>query len=124
MCSSDSVHTTVRLLGLATTQPSDGNPRRISPHHLLAALPPQVQVESTLDDAEEVLSFGLCMRRNAAVEPADRAVHGLCDARGVGRGGGDDVVELHDDVAADAVLERNGVFWSEKPLSALERAGK
>ena len=41
---------------------------------------------------------------DAAVEPSDGAVHGLGEARGVVRHGGDHVVELHHDVRADAVL--------------------
>lgn len=59
------------------------------------------------------------MRGNAAVEPADGTVHGLGNARGVGRSGGDDVVELHDDVAADTVLKRDGMLWGEQPRGVL-----
>ena len=54
------------------------------------------------------------MGSDAAVEPADGAAHGCFHAAGVGRGGGDDVVELHDDVAADGVLEGDGVLGGEE----------
>jgi hypothetical protein len=50
----------------------------------------------------------------AAVEPAHRALHGLLHARVVGRGGGNHVVELHHDVGADRVLQRDGVLGREE----------
>jgi hypothetical protein len=43
-------------------------------------------------------------------------VRGFFDAGVVGRGGGDDIVELHDDVRADRVLEGDGMFRCEKPV--------
>lgn len=54
------------------------------------------------------------MRGDAAVEPADGAEHGFAHAGGVGGGGDEDVVELHDYVGADAVLEADGVFGGEE----------
>jgi hypothetical protein len=68
-----------------------------------------------LDDAEEVLGRRVGMGGDAAVEPADGAGGGFLDAGVVGGGGGDYVVELHDDVRADGVLERDGMFWGEEP---------
>lgn len=54
------------------------------------------------------------MRGDAAVEPADGAEHGFAHAGGVGGGGHEDVVELHDYVGADGVLEADGVFGGEE----------
>jgi hypothetical protein len=42
-------------------------------------------------------------------------VRSFFDAGVVGGGGGYDVVELHDDVGADGILERYGVFRGEEP---------
>ena len=50
------------------------------------------------------------MRSDAAVKPADGALHGFAHTEGISGGGDDDVVELHDYVGADSVLERDGVF--------------
>ena len=68
-----------------------------------------------MDDAEEVLAFGFLVGGDAAVEPADGALHGFFHAGMVGGSGYYDVVELHDDVGADGVLEGDGVFGCEKP---------
>src|SRR5258708_33981098 len=52
---------------------------------------------------------------DAAVQPADGAMHGFGHAREVGRGRGYYVVQLHDDVGADGVLQSYGVFRGEEP---------
>lgn len=68
-----------------------------------------------MNDAEEVLTVRVLVRGDAAVKPADGALHGFVHTDGVGGGGDDDVVELHYYVGADGVLERDGVFGGEKP---------
>ena len=55
------------------------------------------------------------MGGDAAVEPADGAVHGFTHAKSIRGGGDDDVVELHYYVGADGVLEGDGVFGSKEP---------
>ena len=55
------------------------------------------------------------MGGDAAVKPADGAGGRFLDAGVVGGGCGDHVVELHDDVGADGVLEGDGVFGCEEP---------
>lgn len=55
----------------------------------------------------------------AAVQPADGAVHGFLHAGVVGRGGSDDIVELHDYVGADGILQGDGVFGCEEPVGSL-----
>jgi hypothetical protein len=52
---------------------------------------------------------------DAAVEPADGALRCFGDAGGVRGGCRNYVVELHDDVGADGVLEGDGVFRGEEP---------
>jgi len=73
----------------------------ISRNHLGGTFFPHVQVQATLNDTEKVLSVWVFMRLYAAVKPAYRAFHGLLHTRVVGRGGCDNVVELHDYVGAD-----------------------
>lgn len=90
----------VRLC-LAPRQPANGNARRISSHHLLGALSPQVEIKTALDDTEQVLAFRVFVGGNASIEPPDRPFHGLFHPFVVGRRGDDDVVELHDDIRAD-----------------------
>ncbi|KFY35663.1 hypothetical protein V494_05722 [Pseudogymnoascus sp. VKM F-4513 (FW-928)] len=91
-----------------------------NPHHVprlvlrLTAFTTHVQIKPALDNTEEVLGLGLGVRGDAAVEPADGAEHGFAHALGVGGGGHEDVVELHDDVGADGVLEADGVFGGEE----------
>jgi hypothetical protein len=48
------------------------------------------------------------------VKPAHRALHGFLHTRMVGRGGDDDIVELHHDIRADRVLQRHRVFRGKK----------
>jgi hypothetical protein len=104
----------VGVLGFSAREPANGNAGGVSRHHLGGALSPQVEVEAALYDAEEVLRLGLLVRLDAAVEPADGALHGLLHARVVGRGGGNHVVELHHDVGADRVLQRDRVLGREQ----------
>ena len=68
-----------------------------------------------MNDAEKILRFGFLVGGNAAIKPSDRTFHRFFHSCYVGRGGGDDVVQLHDYVGADAVLEGYGVFGCEKP---------
>lgn len=112
-------HSTEIGFGFPTGKPADGDPWCVALDHLDAALTTQVEVETALDDAEEVLSVGVLVGGDTAVEPADAAVHGFLHASVVGRRGLDDVVELHDDVGADGVLEGDGVFGGEEPGVAL-----
>jgi hypothetical protein len=44
---------------------------RVSLYHFTAAIPPHFQVEPALDDAKQVLSFGIFVRCDASVEPSD-----------------------------------------------------
>jgi hypothetical protein len=99
------VHFAERVLGLATAQTPNGNSGRVALDHLFAALLPQLQVESTLDDAKQILAFWFGMSSNAAVQPADGPQHCLSHALYVWRSGGNDIVELHHDVASDTVLK-------------------
>ena len=51
---------------------------------------------------------------DTAIEPADGTQHGFAHASVIGRGCYEDVVELHYYVAADGVLEGDGVFGGEE----------
>lgn len=73
-----------------------------------------------MNDTEEVLALGELVGGDAAVEPADGAVHCFFHAGVVGGRGGDYVVELHDYVRADGVLEGDGVFGREEPKLGVE----
>lgn len=114
-------HPAVVLLGLAAAQAADGDARGVAPEHLGGALAPHFEVESALDDTEEVLRLGFFVGGYAAVEPADAALHGLAHAGRVGRGGDQDVVELHHDVGPDAVLQRHGVLRGQQHGAAVVR---
>jgi hypothetical protein len=61
------LHLTEFLLGFTSRQPSDRNSWGISSHHFFAALFPKLQVEATLDNAEQILPFGVFMRINAPI---------------------------------------------------------
>jgi hypothetical protein len=104
----------VGVLGFPARQAANGNAGRVSSHHLGGALSPQIEIEAALYDAEEILLLGLLVGVDAAVEPADGALHGLLHAGVVGRGGGNHVVELHHDVGADGVLQGDGVLGREQ----------
>ncbi|KAI4233923.1 MAG: hypothetical protein LQ349_004106, partial [Xanthoria aureola] len=77
----------------------------ISPGHFFTAYLPQLQIQTSLYDTEEVLSVRMLVGGDTAVEPPDRAFHGFFHPGFVGGGGCDDVVELHDYVGADGVLK-------------------
>lgn len=104
----------VFVLGLTTRETSNGYTWRVSCDHLGSALSAHVKVETALNDAEQVLAVGVLVGLYAAVKPANRALHGLLHAGMVGRSGGNDIVELHDDVGADRVLQRDGVLRREQ----------
>ncbi len=100
-------HVTKSVLRLAPTQPSNRHPRRIPPRHLLTARLPHLEIQPSLDDAEQILRLRVPVSGDAAVEPADRALHGFPHTLLVWGRGGNDIVELHDDVAADGILQRD-----------------
>lgn len=107
------VHFTISGLRLTTTQPTDSHARRIPPRHLLAANLPHLEIQTSLYDTEQVLPVRMLVSGDAAVQPSDGAFHGFLHAGFVRGGGCDDVVELHDYVGADDVLEGDGVFGCE-----------
>lgn len=112
----------VVTLCLSTREPTNGNAWCVPGDHLSGALPPQIQIQPALYDAEEVLALRVLVGLYAAVEPAHRALHGLLHPGEVGRGSDDHVVELHHDVGADRVLQRHGVFGGEQHGRAIVRA--
>ena len=57
------------------------------------------------------------MRGDAAVEPANRALHSFLHTCRVGGGGRNNVVELHNNVGAYRALDGHGVFRREKPCT-------
>lgn len=101
-------------LGLAAAEPADGDPRRVARHHGLAARAPHLQVQPALHDAEQVLRGRALVRRDAPVQPPHAALHGLAHPRRVGRRRHQHVVQLHHDVAADRVLEADGVLGRQQ----------
>lgn len=107
------VHFTISVLRLPTTQPTDGNARRIPLRHLLATNLSHLEIQTSLYDTEQVLPVGMLVSGDAAVQPSDGALHGFLHAGFVRGSGCDDVVELHDYVGADGVLEGDGVFGGE-----------
>lgn len=99
--------------GFASGEAADGDAGRVALGHFATAVPAHVEVEAALDDAEQVLSVRVLVGGDAPVEPSDAAFHGLLHARVIGRGGLDDIVELHDDVRADGVLQIDRVLRGE-----------
>jgi hypothetical protein len=114
----------VFVLGFSARKASYGNAWRVSCDHLGRALPPHLQVQTALDNAEEILLFRVLVRLNAAVEPAHRTLHGLLHAGVVGRGGDNHIVKLHHDVGADGVLQGHGVLGGEQHGAAVVGAQK
>jgi hypothetical protein len=107
---------------LTTAEASDGDAWSIPSDHLLGAFFSQLEIEAALDDAEEILAFWFLVSGYAAIEPSNRSVHGFFDPLMVWRSCCNHVVELHDDVGADGVLERDGMLWGEKHGCAIVRA--
>lgn len=123
----------VFILLLTAGETADCDPGGVAFYHLFAALATHVEIEPALDDAEEVLALcvtgagvgaeriGFEVLFDTPVEPADGAVHGVLHALLVGGGGGDHIIELHDDVGADGVLEVDGVLGGEQHRSSIVR---
>lgn len=107
------VHSAEIRLGLAAGEPADGNPGSIPLYHLFTALPAQLEVESALDDTEQILFLRILVRDDAPIEPAHRPLHGLLHARPVRRGRLDHIVQLHHDIRADRILQGHGMFRRE-----------
>lgn len=86
------IHFAKLLLGLAAREAADGNPRGISRNHLGAAFLAQFQIQSSLNNAEKVLRFGIFMCIYTSVQPSDGAFHGFSDSDAIRGGCGNDVV--------------------------------
>lgn len=54
-------------LGFSSTQATNRDSRRVSRDHGLAALFPHIQIQATLDDAEEILRRGILVGCNATI---------------------------------------------------------
>jgi hypothetical protein len=61
------LHLAKFFLGFTSRQSSDRNSWGISSDHFFAALLTKFQVEATLDNAEQILPFGVFMRLNAPI---------------------------------------------------------
>eukprot|EP00187_Rhodella_violacea_P007535 CAMPEP_0174907946 /NCGR_PEP_ID=MMETSP0167-20121228/62741_1 /TAXON_ID=38298 /ORGANISM="Rhodella maculata, Strain CCMP736" /LENGTH=424 /DNA_ID=CAMNT_0016151543 /DNA_START=353 /DNA_END=1624 /DNA_ORIENTATION=+ len=107
------------VLFLATGEAADGVTGEVAADEFADAVFAELDVEAALDDAEEVLGGFAGVGGVAAVDPAEGAVHGGLDA-GAGGGGGNDVVEGHDDVGADLVLDLDGFFRGEEDFGAVD----
>ena len=99
------VHFAISIFSFAARESTDCYAWSISPGHFFTAYLPQLQIQTSLYDTEEVLSVRMLVGGDTAVEPPDRAFHGFFHPGFVGGGGCDDVVELHDYVGADGVLK-------------------
>lgn len=113
--SNGGLHSAVRIFFFSARQAPDGDPRRVALHHLRAADPAQIKVQAPLDDAEQALFLRVLVRGDAAVEPSDRPIHRFLHPFEVRGRGGNHVVQLHHDVGADGVLQRDGMLGREQP---------
>ena len=107
-------HVVHDLLGLAHGQAADAEARQVQPGHLPGALDAQVAVERPLHDAEQCLVLpgpGL----HAALQPAQRAVHGVLGP-GIVAGIGRALVKLHHDVRAQRLLDGDGFLGAYEHL--------
>ena len=68
------------FLRFTARETSYGDAWRASLDHFMAALLPHFQVQSTLNDAEQVLLFRVFMCCDASVEPSDGTFHGFFHA--------------------------------------------
>lgn len=113
------IHFAKVCLCFTTGESTNGDTRRISLDHFNGALSPEFEIKSALNDAKQVLLLGVLVGNDAPIKPSDGAIRGFFDPGVIRRCGLDDVVQLHDDVGANRVLEGHGVFWSEQPGEAM-----
>lgn len=65
------LHFTVRFLVLATRKSANCDSWRVSFHHFLTADFPHLEVKAPLDDAEQILLFGIFVGCDTSVEPSN-----------------------------------------------------
>jgi hypothetical protein len=97
-------HAPEHVFRLATRETANGEAGQIARGHRGDAAAPEVGVETALHNAKEILLQWTLVSGNASIQPAQRAMHGLFDAR-TGDSGGDDVVESHHDIGTDLILQ-------------------
>lgn len=78
------LHFTVGIFRFTTGEPSNGDSGRIPCDHIFAASLAELEVETALNDTEEVLRVRIFMSRNTAVKPPNRADHCFLNARRIG----------------------------------------
>lgn len=105
----------VRVFCLATRQTADCDAGRVPLNHLFRALPAEVKVKPTLDDAEQILAIRVFVSGEAPVQPPDRAMHGFFNAWKIRGCCGYHIIQLHYDVRSNRILQRDGMLWREKP---------
>ena len=93
------------LFSLPARKASYRNPGRVSLYHFTTAVPPHFQVEPALDDAKQVLSFWVFVRCDASIEPSDRTFHGFFHAYMIWGCRLYYIVELHNDIGTNRVLQ-------------------
>ena len=109
------------FFGLSDAQPADGIPRQVEPGQKACALPAQLGVDPTLDNAKQgLVSAGL--RFPAAFRPAMRALHGLFAVCPIVRSG--TLVKGHDDVRPQFLLDGNDTLGRKAVLRPVEVGAK
>ena len=61
------------------------------------------------------------MRGNAAVQPSYAAFHGLTHSFRIWGGGHKDIIELHDDIAANRILQSYGMLGGKEHRNPVMR---
>lgn len=92
------------VLGLAARKASDRITGQISLHQAFNALPSKILVQSTLNNAKEVLLPWSLVSVDASVDPSQGSVHGLLNPR-TGCCCRNHIIQCHHNVSANRILQ-------------------
>eukprot|EP01116_Phalansterium_solitarium_P014010 TRINITY_DN31500_c0_g1_i1.p2 TRINITY_DN31500_c0_g1~~TRINITY_DN31500_c0_g1_i1.p2 ORF type:complete len:135 (+),score=3.62 TRINITY_DN31500_c0_g1_i1:553-957(+) len=80
----------------------------------------QPLVKSTLDNAEQIVTFGMNVRGQTPVNPPQGAMAGFFHSR-PSYGAAHDIVQCHNNVGPDLSLHLDGFFWCQDHCGAVMR---
>ena len=118
------------LRSLSSGDPSDGVSRQIDAGDRLGRGLSKIRMRSTLNDSEEALLIRSSMRLDTSLEPVRGSVDGYLEPLAkrphrlgvpfIWRPGGRAVVEGHDDVRSEIVLDLHRPFRSKVDLGTID----
>mmetsp|Transcript_2869 Transcript_2869/g.6867 ORF Transcript_2869/g.6867 Transcript_2869/m.6867 type:complete len:428 (+) Transcript_2869:2187-3470(+) len=107
------------IFRFSTRQSTDRVAWQVSFYQLVTAAGSKLKIKASLHYPEEILLLGLLVSCDAAIDPSERAVHGFLHSCGIWRSAADHVVQRHDDVGSNLVLQLDRLLRSQQHLATI-----